>query len=84
MTVRTPVLLKLAELYERSSAGRHGHGARDVQCAYEALLAGANCGEGERRELAEDDLRAATAANVIRLDPIHRRDALSCSKFHPN
>jgi hypothetical protein len=80
MKLRTPVLLTLAELYEDSAAGCHGSGKLDVQPGYEALLAAAGCAEGERRELAEDELRTAAAAGVIRLEPIHRRDPRHFSK----
>ena len=74
MKLRTPVLQKLAEIYEDSAAGRYGGGKLDVQPGYDSLLAAAGCAEGERRELAEEELRAAAAADVIRLEPIHRRD----------
>jgi len=74
MRLRSPVLLKLAELYEESATGRHGGGKLDFQRAIEEVLADAGCGEGEGRELAERDLRAAHQARVITLVPIHRRD----------
>lgn len=74
MKLQTRALPKLAEIYESSAAGRHGGGARDVQPEYEALLDQAGCSEGEARELAEEELRAAAAAGVIALEPVHRRD----------
>lgn len=74
MKPRSTVLMKLAELYEDSAAGRHGGGKVDFQPAIEELLAASGCGEGEARELAERDLRAAQAAGVIALVPVHRRE----------
>jgi hypothetical protein len=74
MKTRSPVLLKLAEWYEESAAGRHGDGKLDVQPGIEELLARAGCSEGEARELAERDLRAAQAAGIITLVPAHRRE----------
>lgn len=73
MKLRSPVLIKLAEMYEESAAGRHGGGKLDFQPLIEDLLTEAGCGEGEARELAEADLRAARDAGVIQLVPIHRR-----------
>lgn len=74
MKTRSLVLQKLAEFYENSAAGRHGTGTRDVQPGYEELLALAGCAEGEAREVAESDLRAAADAGLVKLEPIHRRD----------
>ncbi len=74
MRLRTRVLLTLAEIYESSAAGKYGEGTRDIQPGYESLLAGAGCAEGERRELAEGELKAAAAADVLSLQPIHKRD----------
>ena len=74
MKLRSPVLLKLAELYEDSAAGRHGGGKLDFQPAMEDVLTAAGCGEGEARELAEQDLRAAREAGVVGLVSVHRRD----------
>ncbi len=79
MKLRTPVLLTLAELYEASAAGKHGRGTRDVQPEYEALLVAAGCPEGERRELAEEELCAAAKA-VITLEPVHKHDPRHFSK----
>ena len=56
MKLQSKVLLKLAEIYESSAAGRYGEGKLDIQPDYEALLAVAGCAEGERRELAEGEL----------------------------
>jgi len=80
MKACSPVLLKLAEMYEESAAGRHGSGKLDFQPAIEAVLAVAGCAEGEARELAERDLRAAREAGVITLVAIHRRDPNHFSK----
>jgi hypothetical protein len=74
MKLRSPVLLKLAELYEDSAAGRHGGGRLDFQPAIEDVLTAAGCSEGEARELAEQQLRAAREAGVLALVPVHRRD----------
>jgi len=74
MKSRSSVLVRLAELYEESFAGRHGGGQLDFQRGYEELLGLSGCGEGEMRELAERDLRAANEAGVITLVPIHPRD----------
>jgi hypothetical protein len=74
MKLRSPILLKLAELYEDSAAGRHGGGKLDFQPAIEEVLTAAGCAEGEARELAERDLRAAREAGVVALVPVHRRD----------
>jgi hypothetical protein len=67
MKTHSPVLLKLAELYERSAAGRHGSGKIDFQPECETLLRVAGCAEGEARELAERELREAETANIIQL-----------------
>jgi hypothetical protein len=75
MKLRSPVLLKLADLYAESAAGRHGGGKLDFQPAIENLLRAAGCAEGEAREMAERDLRSAHDARVVSLVPIHRRDA---------
>jgi len=75
-----PVLLELARRYEASAAGRHGEGRIDVQPEAEELLAAAGCGEGERRELAERELRQARAAGVLALDPLHPREPDSIAK----
>jgi hypothetical protein len=80
MKIRSPVLLKLAEWYEGSAAGLHGGGKLNVQPAIEELLAEAGCGEGEARELAERDLRAAQATGVITLLAAHRREPDTIAK----
>lgn len=80
MKTHAPVLLKLAEIYEKSAAGRHGGGTLDVQPDYERLLALADCAEGAAREVAENDLRAAADAGLVKLEPIHRRDPRHFSK----
>lgn len=80
MKLRSKVLLKLAEIYESSAAGKHGMGKIDIQPKYESLLADARCAEGDQRELAEDDLRLAAKEGVITLVPIHKRDTRHFSK----
>lgn len=62
------VLLKLAELYEASAAGRHGEGKLDFQPDFAELMRLAGCAEGESHELAERDLRAAEDAGLITLE----------------
>lgn len=68
MKPRSPVLVKLAELFEKSAAGRHGTGKLDFQPDLEMLLRAAGCAEGEGRELAERDLKTAEAAKIIQLE----------------
>ena len=80
MKPRSPVLLKLAEWYEESTAGKHGGGKMAFRPAFEELLGAAGCGEGEKRELAERDLRAAQSAGVISLVPVHRREPNTFAK----
>lgn len=80
MKVHSPVLLKLAEWYEDSAAGRHGAGKIDIQPVIEELLCAAGCGEGEAREMAERELRAAAVTGVIMLVPIHRREPNTIAK----
>lgn len=80
MKLRTPVLLTLAQLYEKSAAGKFGNGKNDLQPDYESLLKKAGCSEGERRELAEAELSAAAVARVIGRDPIHKNDRQYFSK----
>jgi hypothetical protein len=80
MKLRSKALLKLAQLYEESAAGRHGGGKLDFQPEIEDVLAAAGCAEGEARELAERDLRAAREARVIHLVSIHRRDSQHFAK----
>src|SRR4051794_27312325 len=80
MRADSPILRALAELYESSAAGRHGGGKLDVQPLLEDLLAAASCAEGEARELAERDLRAAAAAGLLTLEPTHRRDPESIGR----
>lgn len=80
MKLQSKVLLKLAEIYEDSAAGRHGTGRIDIQPEYETLLRDAGCAEGDMRALAEEHLQNAVAAGVIVLDPIHKRDTRHFSK----
>ena len=80
MKTRSPILHALAAFYESSAAGRHGGGTRDVQPDYGDLLALANCAEGAACEVAESDLRAAADAGLVKLEPIHPRDARHIAK----
>jgi hypothetical protein len=81
MKPRSTILLQLAELYRDSAAGQHGGGKVDFQPAFEEVLAAARCSEGEARELAERDLRAAHTAGVIALVPVHRREPNTFAKI---
>lgn len=80
MKPQSKVLLKLAEIYEASAAGRHGSGKIDIQPEYETLLREAGCAEGDGRALAEEHLRSAAAAGVVVLEPIHKRDTRHFAK----
>jgi hypothetical protein len=62
------VLLKFAELFERSTGGRHGGGKVDFQPDFEDVLWASGCAEGEAREVAERELRAAEDASIIQLE----------------
>ena len=77
MKVPSPVLEALALRYERSQAGRTGEASRDVLVAVEDLLRDANCGVGEPRALAEQQLREAERAGILTLEPHHKRDRAS-------
>lgn len=79
------VLLALAHRYERSRAGKRGGGDRDLLIPLEALLEDAGCREGERRAVAEQELRDAQARGLLRLEPVHRRDPLNIGqvRFSP-
>ncbi len=68
-----PILIALAERYDRSQAGRTGVSQRDLLVDYEELLASADCRDGESRQLAERALRDAEQAGILRLEH-HRRD----------
>jgi len=80
MKARSKVLLKLAEMYEDSAAGRHGGGKLDFQPAIQEVFAAAGCAEGEGYELGQRELRAARDAGVIGLVAVHRRDPNHFSK----
>ena len=67
MSQHSPVLLKLAEFYEKSTAGRHGDSKLAFRTDFEQLLRAAGCAEGEQRELAERELYAARDANLIQM-----------------
>jgi hypothetical protein len=64
----SPVLLEFAKRFERSTGGRHGRGQVDFQPDFEDVLRTAGCGEGESRDLAERELRAAADAHIIELE----------------
>jgi len=77
----TPVLEALAARYEKSDAGRHGTARRDLLWDYEAVLAEAGCAEGDRRELAERELKAAEERGILVRVPIHKRDPRHFAKI---
>lgn len=73
----SPVLEALARRYERSAAGRTGVAARDILIDVEELLRDARSAEGHARAVAEQHLRDAQQAGLIRLVPLHKRDRSS-------
>jgi len=73
MTLHSPVLIALAQLFTRSHAGRKGRGLLDFQPELKAVLRAAECEDGEAREQALKDLSEAEAAGLLVLDR-HRRD----------
>lgn len=85
MQAKSPVLEALAQRYERSVAGRTGEAARDLLVNVEELLRDANAAEGNSRALAEQQLRDAEHAGIIKLEPLHRRDRQSLHqvRFNP-
>jgi len=72
-----PALEALARHYERSLAGRTGEFSRDVLVDVEELLLDAGSGEGDLREVAEQQLREAEQAGILMLEPLHKRDRAS-------
>lgn len=74
MKTASPVLEALANRYERSQAGRTGCAGREVLVPLEDLLQDAGCREGAARAVAEQDLRVAEAAGLLRREPVHPRD----------
>src|SRR4051794_36814801 len=74
MKFHSPVFKALAELYGESRAGRTGEWKNEFQPKLEDLLRYANCGEGDRREIAIRELRAAEKVGLVTLETIHPRD----------
>lgn len=72
-----PVLEALARRYERRLAGRTGEFSRDVLVDVEDLLRDAGAAEGDSRAVAEQQLREAEQAGILKLEPLHRRDRAS-------
>jgi hypothetical protein len=57
MKAISPVFEALARHYETTFAGRTGQAARDLLIDFEELLSKAKCKEGDKRALAEQELR---------------------------
>lgn len=72
-----PVLEALARRYERRRAGRTGEASRDVLVDVEDLLRDADASEGDLRAVAEQQLREAEQAGILKLEPLHKRDRAS-------
>jgi hypothetical protein len=72
-----PVLEALARRYERRLAGRTGEFSRDVLVDVEDLLRDAGAAEGDSRAVAEQQLREAEQAGILKLEPLHKRDRAS-------
>jgi hypothetical protein len=70
----SPVFQALARRYERSIAGRTGETSRDVLVKVEDLLRDAEAVEGDARDVAEQQLREAEQAGILKLIPLHKRD----------
>ena len=68
------VIQALARRYERSIAGRTGETSRDVLVKVEDLLRDAEAVEGDARAVAEQQLREAEQAGILKLIPLHKRD----------
>ncbi len=79
-----PVILALAQRYQRSQAGRTGSTSRDFIVDLESLLADVNATEGDARAVAETDLRHAARIGLIHLIPLHHRDPLSLHRIRFN
>jgi Wadjet protein JetD, C-terminal len=71
------VLEALARRYERRLAGRTGEASRDVLVDIEELLSEAEAAEGDARAVAEQALRDAERAGILKLEPLHKRDRSS-------
>src|SRR5438132_13504911 len=74
MKTPSPVLEAIARRYERSQAGRTGEASRDVLLSLAELLAEADCSEGEKRAVAEQQLAEAEGAGILSRVPVHKRD----------
>jgi hypothetical protein len=85
MSSPSPVLESLALRYERSVAGRTGEASRDVLVDVEELLREAKAVEGDARAVAEEQLREAERAGILKLEPLHKRDRRSLHqvRFNP-
>lgn len=70
----SPVFAELARRYRRRHAGRTGRGERAVVVPLEELLRSAGCADGDAREVAEQELKAAEQAGVLERVPHHPRD----------
>lgn len=81
----SPVIQALARRYERSVAGRTGEVSRDVLVKVEDLLQDASAVEGDARAVAEQQLREAEQAGILKLMPLHKRDPASLHqvRFNP-
>jgi hypothetical protein len=79
------ILESLALRYERSLAGRTGESKRDLLLDVEELLREANAIEGDARAVAEQQLREAEQAGILKLEPLHKRDRRSLHqvRFNP-
>ena len=73
----SPILEALANRYTRSIAGRSGEAGRDLWLDIEELLRDANSVEGDSRAVAEQQLRDAEKAGILKLEPLHKRDRAS-------
>jgi len=85
MKLPPPVIQELARRYERRLAGRTGDSNRDILVDVEDLLRDAGASEGDLRAAAEQQLREAEQAGLLRLEPLHKRDrtALHQVRFSP-
>ena len=79
------VLESLALRYERSIAGRTGESKRDLLLDVEELLRDTNAIEGDAWVVAEPRLREAEQAEILKLEPLHKRDRRSLHqvRFNP-
>jgi Uncharacterized protein conserved in bacteria C-term(DUF2220) len=68
MKLHSGVLVEFAKRFERSAGGCHGRGQVDFQPDFEDVLRTAGCAEGEARDLAERQLRAAADADIVKLE----------------